>query len=162
MWAIALKLCLLEQLSWQMTLLHMDKRGLQATLHVSSSPPAPTAPCAAPLTCLDTHRGWTYFQICSVENSGQQLRFSLFVQSTSPLKPYSKSQGCYILTFPFDNYWAFDNWIHAGLRSIGLWFLCCFYGLCGAAVTRGDRLTLSITLTDTYLICFQEIMVHFN
>lgn len=30
------KLCLLEQLSWQMTLLHMDKRGLQASLHVSS------------------------------------------------------------------------------------------------------------------------------
>lgn len=56
MWAIALKLCLLEQLSWQMTLLHMDKRGLQATLHVSPPPPALTgmALCAATLTCLDT------------------------------------------------------------------------------------------------------------
>lgn len=59
MWAIALKLCLLEQLSWQMTLLHMDKRGLQATPHVSYPPaPSETVPCAAPLTCLDTCSGW--------------------------------------------------------------------------------------------------------
>lgn len=59
MWTIALKLCLLEQLSWQMTLLHMDKRGLQATPHVSSPlAPSETALCAAALTCLDTCSGW--------------------------------------------------------------------------------------------------------
>lgn len=34
--AISLKPCLHPQLSWQLTLLHMDKRGLWATRHVSA------------------------------------------------------------------------------------------------------------------------------
>lgn len=72
-WAISLKLCLPEQLSWQMTLLHMDKRGLQATLHVSFSPGPNTESCrvnigcARALTCLDLQGPWRkWIQICSV------------------------------------------------------------------------------------------------
>lgn len=39
--AISPRLCLAEQLSWQMTLLHTDKRGLQAS---PACPPPPLPP----------------------------------------------------------------------------------------------------------------------
>lgn len=68
---LSLKLCLQEQLSWQMTLLHMNKRGLQATLHVSFLPAhsvrAVGEQGAKGLTCLYPDRPWRkWIQICPI------------------------------------------------------------------------------------------------
>ena len=69
-WSISLKLCLREQLSRQMTLLHMNKRGLQATLHVSSllaqSVRAVGAQGARDDSPASTQTGLRHTQICSL------------------------------------------------------------------------------------------------
>lgn len=140
MWAIALKLCLLEQLSWQMTLLHMDKRGLQATPHVSFQWDG-AGRCT---TYLSRHRQWLEVDsdLLFMHNIDPRLRSYNVVQSISSLKTL--------------------KWATVIFKRSHIIVLCCMSGFRGAAVMHGDTLTLSIMLTHTHLICFQEIMVDFN